>query len=161
MLALWMSLCMGLVFLFLQLTAPLSLGAVVVLFSFLASLSIYLICPTAWFSLLLVLLFLSGMMVIFVYVASLAHNELYAYPFNYGLFVLILMSAASIFNDKVEWVFLNELSPTDLSPHFIVYKAYSFGVYLFTSLLIVYLFISLVVVVKLATSSELPLRAKK
>ncbi len=152
---------MGLVFLFLQLTAPLRLGAVVVLFSFLARLSIYLICPTAWFSLLLVLLFLRGIIVIFVYVASLAHNELYLYSFNYGLFALVLMSAASILNDKVKWGALSELRPTDLSPHFIVYKAYSFGVYLFTVLLVVYLFIRLVIVVKLATSMGAPLRAKK
>jgi NADH-ubiquinone oxidoreductase chain 6 len=156
-----MSLCRGLALVFLQLSRPLRLGAVVVAFSLLARLSIYLISPTVWFSLLLVLLFLSGIMVIFVYVASLAHNEPYLYHLSYGLLTIILISSVFILSEKREWGFLRELRLTDLSPHFIVYKAYSFGIYLFTALIIVYLFIRLVVVVKLATSREVPLRIKK
>jgi NADH-ubiquinone oxidoreductase chain 6 len=156
-----MSLCTGSALIFLQLSRPLRLGVIVAIFSILVRLSIYLINPTVWFSLLLVLLFLRGIMVIFVYVASLAHNEPYLYHLNYRLLTIILIRSVFIFNEKRKWGFLRELRPMDLNPHFVVYKVYSFGIYLFTTLLISYLFIRLVVVVKLATSREVPLRVKK
>jgi NADH-ubiquinone oxidoreductase chain 6 len=133
----------------------------VAVLSFLIRVVVYLTCFTVWFSLLLIILFLSGIIVIFVYVSSLAHNEPYSYPLNYTYLGLTSVAVVSVLNEKNKRVFLRDLSLTNLAPHFIVYKAYSFGVYLFTALLIVYLFISLVVVVKLATSCEFPLRAKK
>lgn len=100
-------------------------------------------------------------MIIFVYVSSLAHNEPYAAPLRHGLLTLGVAAVTLVFAENREWAFLRRLPLRDQGPHFVVYKAYSFGVYLFTVLLIVYLFVALVAVVKLATSGELPLRAKK
>nr|QQQ88708.1 NADH dehydrogenase subunit 6 [Hyalella sp. n. 1 FZ-2021] len=161
MLSLWLGICLSLSFMFMQLATPLSLGAIVVVFSFFVSVSMVLICSTPWFSFLLFMLFLSGMMIIFIYVSSLASNELYFYSPYFFILVLLCLSPVLLKNETNKLMNMSDLSASATNNYFIMYKAYSFSVCLFTMLLIIYLLITLIVVVKNSTMEEAPLRAKK
>nr|QQQ88799.1 NADH dehydrogenase subunit 6 [Hyalella armata] len=161
MLSLWLGVCLSLSFMFMQLVTPLSLGAIVVVFSFFISVSMVLICSTPWFSFLLFMLFLSGMMIIFIYVSSLASNELYFYSPYFFILALLWLSPVLLKNETNKLMNMSDLSASATNNYFIMYKAYSFSVCLFTMLLIIYLLITLIVVVKNSTMEEAPLRAKK
>nr|QQQ88929.1 NADH dehydrogenase subunit 6 [Hyalella franciscae] len=161
MMLLWLSGCLSLSFMFTQLSTPLSLGALVVVFSFFVSMSMFLLCPSPWFSFLLFMLFLSGMMIIFIYVSSLASNELHFYSPYFFILGLFWVSPIFLKNEMNKLMFMNELSVASMDNYFIMHKMYSFSVCLFTMVMIVYLLITLIVVVKNSTMVEAPLRSKK
>nr|QJD22453.1 NADH dehydrogenase subunit 6 [Haustorioides koreanus] len=148
--------------LFMSLNTPLSMGITVILLSFFVAVMMALLMPTTWFSFLLLMVFLSGMMVLFVYVASLASNELFVWDY---VSVFLLVSLSALFVGMSRKVYCPGVSGMDFSLNnissFMVYKMYSPHLYYFTLLLIVYLLVVLIVVVKNATISESPLRAKK
>nr|YP_009671889.1 NADH dehydrogenase subunit 6 [Axianassa australis]QCX31749.1 NADH dehydrogenase subunit 6 [Axianassa australis] len=62
-------------FTFTRLIHPLSMGLALLTQTSLVCLTIGMITPSPWFSYILFLIFLGGMMVLFIYVASLASNE--------------------------------------------------------------------------------------
>ena len=66
-------LCVNL--LFSSLIVPLLIGVVVVILSFAISLYSLMWMKGSWFIVVFVLVFIGGMLIIFIYVASIAHNE--------------------------------------------------------------------------------------
>nr|QQQ88877.1 NADH dehydrogenase subunit 6 [Hyalella kochi] len=148
-------------FMFTQISSPLGLGGVVLIFSFFISLSMSVICVTPWFSLLLFMLFLSGMMIIFIYVCSLASNESHFYLFSL-VYLMVLLGVSMLFSAEIDTL---AMASSDLwfetEGSSLMYKVYSFSVYLFSVMLIIYLLITLIVVVKISVISESPVRAKK
>nr|QQQ88643.1 NADH dehydrogenase subunit 6 [Hyalella cajasi] len=161
MLSATLSLCLTTVFLFSQMSSPLGMGAVVIIFSFFISLSMSLICTTSWFSLLLFMLFLSGMMIIFMYVCSLASNEAHYYSFGAVYAVLGLLMLSLIGSETSKATAVSGLLSIEAKSSFLMYKIYSFSVYLFAVVLIIYLLITLIAVVKISVVSEGPVRTKK
>nr|QQQ88617.1 NADH dehydrogenase subunit 6 [Hyalella nefrens] len=156
-----LTMCFLTTFMFTQLSTPLGLGAAVVIFSFFVSLSMALVCYTSWFSLLLFMLFLSGMMIIFIYVCSLASNEthFYSVTFIYLVLAFTFFMAFSYEVNKLMGVSGMLVSSSDSA--ILMCKVYSFSVYMFIMLLIIYLLITLIVVVKICVISEGPVRIKK
>nr|QQQ88669.1 NADH dehydrogenase subunit 6 [Hyalella cajasi] len=161
MLPVTLSLCLTSVFLFSQMSSPLGMGVIVIIFSFFISLSMSLICATSWFSLLLFMLFLSGMMIIFMYVCSLASNEAYYYSFGAAYVVLGLLMLSLIGPEISGAATVSGLLLVEAKSSFLMYKIYSFSIYLFAVVLIVYLLITLIAVVKISAVSEGPVRTKK
>nr|QQQ88942.1 NADH dehydrogenase subunit 6 [Hyalella cajasi] len=156
-----LSLCLTSVFLLSQMSSPLGMGVIVIIFSFFISLSMSLICATSWFSLLLFMLFLSGMMIIFMYVCSLASNEAHYYSFGAVYVVLALLMLSLIGPEISGTAAVSGLLSVEVKSSFLMYKIYSFSVYLFAVMLIVYLLITLIAVVKISAVSEGPVRTKK
>nr|QQQ88656.1 NADH dehydrogenase subunit 6 [Hyalella tiwanaku] len=161
MLLISLSISVVLACMFTQVSSPLGLAVIVVMFSLFISMNMSLICSTSWFSLLLFMLFLSGMMIIFIYVCSLASNETHFYSFSVIYLVLIFMVLimfSPVINSLMT-VGSDLLSKTDTC--ILMHKVYSFSVYLFTLALIIYLLITLIVAVKICMVSDGPVRTKK
>nr|QQQ88890.1 NADH dehydrogenase subunit 6 [Hyalella tiwanaku] len=146
---------------FTQISSPLGLGIIVIMFSLFISVSMSLVCVTSWFSLLLFMLFLSGMMIVFIYVCSLASNEIHFYSFSVIYLMLSFMALITLSPaiNSLMTISSDLFSKTDSCA--LMYKVYSFSVYLFTLALIIYLLVTLIVVVKICTVSEGPVRTKK
>lgn len=150
--------CLSIVFVYLQ--SPLGMAMIIVFMSFLISICLYLFRSRAWFSYLLFIVFLRGIMIIFIYVSSLASNEI---SFSrvvvtplfvaYGFFVYLL----KVF--FTEDSFLVNLSFSGDS--LFCFKVYSPFMFILTIVIIVYLLIALLVVVKNSLFTEGPLRAKR
>lgn len=118
-------------------------------------------CYTSWFSLLLFILFLSGIIIIFIYVCSLASNETHFYSFNLA-YLIIALTVYGVFNNETSKLMVTRsllISETDRS--ILIHKVYSFSVYMFIVLLITYLLVTLIVIVKISTVREGPVRTKK
>nr|QQQ88851.1 NADH dehydrogenase subunit 6 [Hyalella latimana] len=161
MLLVFLSLSFISAFMFTQISSPLGLGGVVIIFSFFVSLSMSVICATPWFSLLLFMLFLSGMMIIFIYVCSLASNESHFYMFSL-VYLMALLGVSMLFSGEIDTlVMVSSGLCFEAENSSLMYKVYSFNVYLFSVMLIIYLLITLIAVVKISVVSESPMRAKK
>ena len=129
------------------------------------------ISKTFWLSYILFLTFLGGILILFIYITSLASNEFFF--FNIKILLLIgsffLTICISIyFIDKNIIYFYQENIEIKLNNVIINYinenflnlnKLYNFPINFITILLINYLFLTLIVIVKITNINKGPLRA--
>lgn len=128
---------------------------------------------TYWFSYILFLTFLGGLLVLFIYVSRIASNELFNLSFNLKLiiFLTILISLLILFiyYNNLIWInfsfnsdidnflnlklFLNDENKISLR------KLYNNQTYLLIIIIIIYLFITLIAVVKITNIFYGPLRS--
>nr|BBN79995.1 NADH dehydrogenase subunit 6 [Grandidierella rubroantennata] len=117
---------------------------------------------TTWMAYILMMVFLSGMMVIFIYMTSLSSNE----PFNFSPYMMIIMVFFNLlfpfFIFKKNFL-LMENSNLLLNTNFpfsleMVYKTYSVTSWELTLCLIIYLFVTLIVSVKISSMKSGPLK---
>nr|YP_009439698.1 NADH dehydrogenase subunit 6 [Charybdis natator]ATG83218.1 NADH dehydrogenase subunit 6 [Charybdis natator] len=152
-------------FLFTRLTHPLSMGLTLLIQTILISLTTGLSTYSYWFSYILFMIFLGGMLVLFIYVTSLASNE--SFNFSYSILgitvvLLILITPLTFISDSLLNGFMAQLPlPTlnmESSNVFIISWIYSINLMNFTLFIILYLLLTLIVVVKITNLFKGPLR---
>nr|YP_010952797.1 NADH dehydrogenase subunit 6 [Tetraloides heterodactylus]WMQ53217.1 NADH dehydrogenase subunit 6 [Tetraloides heterodactylus] len=153
-------------FLFTRLTHPLSLGLSLLIQTILISMTAGLYTSSFWFSYILFMIFLGGMLVLFIYVASLASNEF----FNFSLmtffsffFLLLSLIFFAYFLDPMltsskSSIFLSPINTNLMSTPSIISWIYSQPLMNFTLFIILYLLLTLLVVVKITNLFTGPLR---
>lgn len=125
-----------------------------------------------WFSYILFLIFVGGLLILFIYVISLASNEI----FNFSLkilfykisfffrFILIIyfidLNLINFFNKNSENFKLENLTILNLETSDLINKIYNFPRRIITIILIVYLFLCLIAICKIINIFEGPLRPK-
>nr|QQQ88046.1 NADH dehydrogenase subunit 6 [Silba sp. LW-2021] len=155
---------------FMQMNHPLAMGLVLLIQTVLISLITGLMTKSFWFSYILFLIFLGGMLVLFIYVTSLASNEMFSLSmkltiFSLGIFMTIMfislfldksMSSFFYMNQEMESIFNmhSYISENSLSLN----KLYNYPTNLITFLLMNYLLITLIAVVKITKLFYGPLR---
>nr|AUO29145.1 NADH dehydrogenase subunit 6 [Platorchestia parapacifica] len=146
--------------LFTQLTSPLSMGLSIIFLAATISVLIFNLIPSSWFSFLLIMIFLSGMMIIFIYISSLAANEI-LFHINNMFIIPIIIYMVYIYN-QTNILTSNNNFMFSLFPYSfeMMYKVYTPSIYLFTVFLIIYLLLALIVVVKNSSMKQAPLRMK-
>nr|QQO80838.1 NADH dehydrogenase subunit 6 [Trichocera sp.] len=157
-------------FIFMQMKHPLAMGLVLLMQTFLICLITGIFSKTFWFSYVLFLVFLGGMLVLFIYVTSLASNEMFMFSMKMTMISLIMLTlifSFSLMMDKTVMASLmsnNEmLSLMDLNGFLKedtlnLNKLYNYPTNLITLLLINYLFLTLIGVVKITNIFQGPLR---
>nr|UOU84964.1 NADH dehydrogenase subunit 6 [Empis opaca] len=157
-------------FIFLQMNHPLAMGLLLLMQTFLICLITGLMTKTFWFSYILFLIFLGGMLVLFIYVTSLASNEMFTLSMNlliYSFIIMMMLSSLMIIMDKltITNMFMNnEMNMIYNINSYInentlnLNKLYNFPTNLLTLLLINYLLISLIAIVKITNVFYGPLR---
>nr|YP_009020450.1 NADH dehydrogenase subunit 6 [Engaeus cunicularius]CDN85539.1 NADH dehydrogenase subunit 6 [Engaeus cunicularius] len=152
---------------FAHLTHPLSMGVTLLIQTILICLLTGLFNPCFWFSYILFLIFLGGMLILFIYVASLASNE----PFKLHFLWSSLLGATMFFSLYLLWSdplpFLMDFFLTSSEMTFQTKMNFSLtststlfaspSFYL-TSFMIMYLLLTLLVAVKIMSLSSGPLR---
>nr|UEK24796.1 NADH dehydrogenase subunit 6 [Potamanthellus edmundsi] len=156
----------GLMFCFM--THPLAMGLILLLQTTLTAITSGLMAPSFWFSYILFLVFLGGMLVLFIYVTSLASNEMFSfspkmiifsYIFMTTMFLFFFLMDPSLFNYFL--TILNDNNNLLMHDNMIwtlTLKLYSSTSYIITSILIFYLFLTLIAVVNITQIQEGPLR---
>uniref|UniRef100_A0AB38ZFV7 NADH-ubiquinone oxidoreductase chain 6 n=1 Tax=Bactrocera cinnabaria TaxID=3138142 RepID=A0AB38ZFV7_9MUSC len=155
---------------FIQMNHPLAMGLMLLVQTIQICLLTGLMAKSFWFSYILFLIFLGGMLVLFIYVTSLASNEMFSLSMKLTmvcittmlmLTVLIMlldkMSTTSfIQNLEMQPYFFNNLFTPENSLN--LNKLYNFPTNLLTILLMNYLLITLIAVVKITKLFYGPLR---
>nr|YP_009104325.1 NADH dehydrogenase subunit 6 [Aedes notoscriptus]AIV00382.1 NADH dehydrogenase subunit 6 [Aedes notoscriptus] len=156
-------------FIFMQMKHPLAMGLMLLIQTFLTSLLTGMLVKTFWFSYVLFLIFMGGMLVLFIYVTSLSSNEMFSMSFKL-LFTTMIMLMIFMFlfffmdtsimeqfinNNEMNMFFFNSFLPENIIE---LNKMYNFPTNLITLMLINYLFLTLLVTVKITKKNYGPLR---
>nr|WVH45016.1 NADH dehydrogenase subunit 6 [Tipula yasumatsuana] len=158
-------------YLFTQMKHPLSMGFILLTQTFLICLISGLLMKTFWFAYILFLIFVGGMLVLFIYMTSLASNEMFNFSMKNLLmtsFILILSSILILLlNDSStlnSFLMNSEMTSIMNEMNFIkenslnLNKLYNFPTNMLTILLINYLFLTLIIIVKITNNFYGPLR---
>nr|SSW93817.1 NADH dehydrogenase subunit 6 [Papilio machaon] len=152
---------------------PLSMGLMILIQTLIICLLSGMLINSYWFSYILFLVFLGGLLVLFIYVSSVASNELFNMNFFLKniMFFLLIMSLFLSFNymNNLNWlnfsfnyemknmmnffIFFNNENKINLS------KLYNNQNYMLMMMLITYLFITLVAIVKITNIFYGPIRS--
>nr|YP_010947420.1 NADH dehydrogenase subunit 6 [Pseudandraca flavamaculata]WGO62455.1 NADH dehydrogenase subunit 6 [Pseudandraca flavamaculata] len=175
MMKLFLSLIMIMMsFIMFFLNHPLTMGLLILTQTFIICMLSGMIISTYWFSYILFLTFLGGLLVLFIYVSSIASNELFLMPTNLKMFIIIMiMMIMIIFNFykfNLNWMNLNlnnseENNLLNLMMFFNnenkinINKLYNNQMSMLMLMLMIYLFITLVAVVKITNIFYGPLRS--
>nr|AXS65418.1 NADH dehydrogenase subunit 6 [Coleoptera sp. 16 KM-2017] len=150
---------------FMFLNHPLSFGLILLMETFFISIITGMMNYNYWFSYIIFLIMVGGMLILFIYMTSVASNE--KFKFSYKLFIMMascmILSFSLIFTDffltsmnfsnqdNVQFLANNSLSMTK----FINFPSNSIMV-----MIIVYLLITLIMTVKITNIQYGPLRQK-
>nr|URT60204.1 NADH dehydrogenase subunit 6 [Gortyna sp.] len=152
---------------------PLSMGLMILIQTLLTCLLTGMMIKTYWFSYILFLTFLGGLLVLFIYVSSIASNEMFNPMINMKksilfLFIMLTMIQLMFFNN-MSWMnfsmnsdminffnlmfFFNNENKINLS------KLYNNQTFLIMMMLVIYLFITLIAIVKITNIFYGPIRS--
>nr|YP_010616547.1 NADH dehydrogenase subunit 6 [Melitaea bellona]WAU48194.1 NADH dehydrogenase subunit 6 [Melitaea bellona] len=151
---------------------PFSMGLMILIQTLFLCLLSSMLINTYWFSYILFLIFLGGLLIIFIYVSSIASNELFKIsPFNksFIFFLLLMFLLSFFFKDNLFWMnfsfndemknFFNLFLFFNNEFNFNLSKLYNSQTYMLTMMMIIYLFITLIAVVKITNIFFGPLRS--
>nr|AXI98763.1 NADH dehydrogenase subunit 6 [Pseudoniphargus sp. 2-Andalusia] len=151
---------------FLLTISPLFLSVMIIAQTITLALALSASAVTSWFSFMLIMIYLSGMMIIFIYISSMASNELF-YSNNLpvvSLFLLLAPFTFMIFNfthnspsDYLNAMDQNMTQITILK----TMKMFSKPLFIMTIMLIIYLLLAMIMVSKNTSFSSGPLRSIK
>nr|UEK25856.1 NADH dehydrogenase subunit 6 [Pachygrapsus fakaravensis] len=150
--------------LFTQLSHPLAMGLTLLTQTVLVSITVGLSTYSFWTSYILFLVFLGGMLVLFIYVASIASNQAFVFSSSVMMIFLAvaLVSFTLLFFDPLVMSSPSSLptSSMDLfnSTPVIISWIYNSPSMTFTIFVISYLLLTLIVVVKIVSLFKGPLR---
>nr|YP_010895090.1 NADH dehydrogenase subunit 6 [Dideopsis aegrota]WJW73616.1 NADH dehydrogenase subunit 6 [Dideopsis aegrota] len=160
-----------LAFMFMQMNHPLSMGMMLLIQTVLICCISGLMTKSFWFSYILFLIFIGGMLVLFIYVTSLASNEMFT--FSTKMFILMLMNLMIltimiIFMDKMilmfnsmnnEMISISSLNNYIIENSLNLNKLYNYPTNMITILLINYLLITLIAIIKITKLFYGPIRS--
>nr|YP_010022244.1 NADH dehydrogenase subunit 6 [Neurigona zhejiangensis]QOL12434.1 NADH dehydrogenase subunit 6 [Neurigona zhejiangensis] len=155
---------------FLKMNHPLAMGFMLLVQTFFIALISGSMLKTFWFSYVLFLIFIGGMMVLFIYVTSLASNEMFSMSTKLIIMCMIftsLMLILSQFTEIIsispaennEMMEMNLLKSTLKENTLTLNKIYNFPTNMLTLIMINYLLITLVAIVKITNVFYGPLRS--
>nr|QWB85958.1 NADH dehydrogenase subunit 6 [Philus antennatus] len=160
----WMMMTLSITFLFLN--HPLSFGLILLMQTLLISLISGLMNQNYWYSYILFLIMVGGMLILFIYMTSIASNEMFKFSFK----ILALIMVMFLMLSMLMWI---ESTVLDLSVHnsnmtnqeffnnsTSMSKYFNLPNTLTLYMIIIYLLITLIMVVKITNLSHGPLRQK-
>nr|UPX88386.1 NADH dehydrogenase subunit 6 [Phytobia cambii] len=157
-------------FIFMQMKHPLSMGLMLLVQTMTMCIITGIMSKTFWFSYILFLIFLGGMLVLFIYMTSLASNEMFSFSMKLMLMMIMFMMMIMImiiFMDKLYFINffsnmemnnLNNLTNYIYENSMSLNKLYNYPTNMTTILLMNYLLITLIASVKITNLFFGPLR---
>nr|ANH54403.1 NADH dehydrogenase subunit 6 [Ephestia kuehniella] len=152
---------------------PLSMGFLLLIQTLFMSMISGMMIKTYWFSYILFLTFLGGLLVLFIYMSSIASNEIFNFPFNFKLlFIFCIFSTfllSMLLFNNITWMnFFQNHEMVNLFHDFLFFnnenkvnlsKLYNNQTFLMMMMMMIYLFITLIAVVKITYIFYGPLRS--
>nr|YP_010310371.1 NADH dehydrogenase subunit 6 [Daclera levana]UMY75906.1 NADH dehydrogenase subunit 6 [Daclera levana] len=153
---------LNLSFIMLWLNHPISMGINIILFTIIVAMMSGMLLGSFWYSYILMITMLSGMLVLFIYMASVASNEKFKTPIKLIMFSVIILMIGVTFSLLKE-NFHNEININTIMSTEVMSLNFLFNMkhkYL-TMMMVIYLFFSMAVISFIVNISEGPLRINK
>nr|YP_010439957.1 NADH dehydrogenase subunit 6 [Pseudoechthistatus hei]UTD45003.1 NADH dehydrogenase subunit 6 [Pseudoechthistatus hei] len=158
------SILMGMILLFLN--HPLSFGFILLIQTTLIALITGMMNYNYWFSYIIFLIMIGGMLILFIYMTSVASNEKFKFSYKI-LFLISMMFLLIFFEFFLDSYFFNLIIKNslfnqnwNLDFNLIMNKFLTWPMNLIFYLIIIYLLITLIMVVKITDIKSGPLRQK-
>nr|YP_010385013.1 NADH dehydrogenase subunit 6 [Asthenognathus inaequipes]UPL65023.1 NADH dehydrogenase subunit 6 [Asthenognathus inaequipes] len=151
-------------FLFTQISHPLAMGLMLFIQTTLISMTTGIYNFSFWFSYILFLVFLGGMLILFIYIASLASNESFTFSFTTAIIFFLMTLTFFMILFMLDPVLLSNNTSTSSSMKcfnstpFIINWIYNLPSMTFTIFIVSYLLLMLIIVVKIINLFKGPLR---
>nr|QZH78999.1 NADH dehydrogenase subunit 6 [Euconocephalus pallidus] len=156
---------------FTQINHPLAMTLMIILQTLFVCLFTGLSTSSFWFSYVLFLVFLGGMLVLFIYITSLASNEMFSLPIKSLLITAMLITlsllTSSILDHSFQFNLSNDMMTsaasmlaTQTDSTYLLIKLYNNPTNSITLMLVGYLLLTLIVIVKITNIFYGPLRQK-
>nr|AXS64939.1 NADH dehydrogenase subunit 6 [Conotrachelus sp. KM-2017] len=152
---------------FLFMNHPLSLGCILLIQTILISLSSGFFYYSFWFSYIIFLIMISGMLVMFIYMTSIASNEKFKMPKKMIYFLMLFLIIFSLiiilldnFYSNLLSINMNNTNQFIELKNFSLNKFYNFPNMQMMISLMIYLFITLIAIVKIIGKNFGSLRQK-
>nr|YP_010437832.1 NADH dehydrogenase subunit 6 [Euphaea ochracea]UTB53964.1 NADH dehydrogenase subunit 6 [Euphaea ochracea] len=147
---------------FMKMKHPMSMGIILLAQTVYICIMTSAMAQNAWFSYILFLVFLGGMLVLFIYMTSVASNELFqtSKSFMWMMIPMLIMlplmmtDPMTMFNNSEEMFSMDNQSETWQTS-----SMFNYPNNIMTILAVMYLFLTLIVVVKITESHQGPLRS--
>nr|WAJ48518.1 NADH dehydrogenase subunit 6 [Pleroneura sp. 1 GYN-2021b] len=166
------SMLMGLMFM--KMKHPLSMGFIMLIQTILICTMTGMMTQTFWFSYIFFLVMLGGMLVIYIYISALASNEIFLMSMKniiiMSIIFMVLILLMLFYNNYYLTIFtsmnkevMKMTNPEmiyNLESSFMLNKIYNQPTNYITLMMVIYLFITLIAVVKITNLSKMPLRQK-
>nr|YP_010329981.1 NADH dehydrogenase subunit 6 [Theretra alecto]UNP54909.1 NADH dehydrogenase subunit 6 [Theretra alecto] len=153
---------------------PLSMGMLILTQTLMMCLLSGMLIKTYWFSYILFLTFLGGLLVLFIYMSSIASNEMFSLSNNmkmmFMMMMMMMMMIQFMFYKNLNWMNLINNSEMNNFLNFLFFnnenkiylnKLYNNNSSMLMLMLIIYLFITLIAIVKITNIFFGPLRTFK
>nr|URX52660.1 NADH dehydrogenase subunit 6 [Kalotermes hilli] len=150
---------------FTQMKHPLAMGMMLLMQTMTVCLISGMMHQSFWFQYILFMVFIGGMLVLFIYVTSLASNEMFSLSTKMSAMATTMMIAVTMMTK--EWTTMNNKETTTIemimSDEVITMtgKFYNQPNGMMTIIMALYLFFTLIAVVKITNISKGPLRQTK
>nr|ATC73079.1 NADH dehydrogenase subunit 6 [Cicadellinae sp. EMHAU-2015-Zz060410] len=138
---------------------PMSMGIILLLQTTLMTMIMNKMMFSSWFSMITFLMMVGGLLILFMYMSSIASNEKFKMKMNltFMIFILILISEEMMNENQVneeQNMILSTLTYSSMT------KLYNKKSMLITMALVLYLLLTMIVVTKIVKHHEGPLRSK-
>lgn len=134
-----------------------SIGVLILIQTILVCLTLGSLYKNFWFSYILILIIIGGLLILFIYITRIASNEKFKFNIKIILILTLLIILTLIINNYSfeinELTYINNLNIWNS-----IRKYYNFPNYKITIFIIIYLLITLIVVVKISKTNKGPLR---
>nr|UPL65426.1 NADH dehydrogenase subunit 6 [Sadoletus valdezi] len=149
-------------FTFLFLNHPVSMGITIILQALTIAMITGMMAGTFWFSYIIVLIMLSGMLVLFIYMASVASNEKFKTPTKIIIMTIIMMIVGMglevMYENSEEYMkIMTETNQEKMTLTMLFNSKFMY----ITISMVLYMFFAMVVVSFIVNIYEGPLRVKK
>nr|YP_010471435.1 NADH dehydrogenase subunit 6 [Tyraphus nitidus]UVG40774.1 NADH dehydrogenase subunit 6 [Tyraphus nitidus] len=145
--------------LFIMMSHPLSMGLMLMIQTIMVALLTNMMSNQSWFSYILFLVFVGGMLILFIYMTSIASNEKFLLMNKQKFMLMIFLSMYLVYymkmNNNMNWFLL--FNKNNFS---FMNKFFNFPNYIVIIMMIIYLFITLIAVVKIINLKYGPMRQK-
>nr|AXS65678.1 NADH dehydrogenase subunit 6 [Cucujoidea sp. 40 KM-2017] len=134
---------------------PISMGITLLTQTILVSLSIGVFSLNFWFSYILLLIMIGGILIIFMYMTSIASNEKFKFnPFYLLVMPIMMIGMETKLNFNTNLIKFNE----NLNINITLSKFFNFPSNLIIIMIIIYLLITMIAVIKICKINKGPLR---
>nr|AMW68044.1 NADH dehydrogenase subunit 6 [Climacia areolaris] len=149
---------------------PISMGLILLIQTILLSLLCGMLSMSYWYSYILFLIMIGGMLILFIYMTSLASNQMIKFSMKKSLYLLTLFMLMYMINffmfDHIINFMNNEMNPFNENFYFIykensldLMKLYNNPNLNMTILMIIYLLMTMIITIKISKINYGPLRS--
>nr|UPX88548.1 NADH dehydrogenase subunit 6 [Nicrophorus vespilloides] len=148
---------------FMFMNHPLTMSLILLIHALTISITTGLLSINFWFSYILFMIMVGGMLVLFLYMTSIASNKKFKFNMNIVImnFIVLVLSSIYFYFNKFSLMQKNSyIMETSTNKYLSISKFMNFPFNLIMFMMIIYLFITLIAVVKITSISYGPLRNK-